>query len=131
MTYETSFTMRGAAKVTLQHHQILRLPRKMTLQNFQEISRKQLKRHLQPKGSNLALLLPKVISESAFGIKSALIAKVISEVLYRRMRCHHFPINDTICIKIFNYIFFMFVTHTARVSTSENFCLGVVCEVLY
>ena len=107
-----------------------------------------------PKGSNLALLLLKVISESAFGIKSAfdvksafryhfcyrkallaskalLIAKVISGVLYRRMRHHHFLTHDTICIKIFNYILFMFVTHTARVSTNENFCFGVDCEVLY
>ena len=31
VTYETSFTMRGETEVTLQHHQILRLPRKMTL----------------------------------------------------------------------------------------------------
>ena len=30
ITYETSFTMRGATNVTLQTHQILRLPRKMT-----------------------------------------------------------------------------------------------------
>ena len=47
VTHETLFTMRGAAAVILQHHQILRLPRKMTLQNFTEASRKQLKRHLQ------------------------------------------------------------------------------------
>ena len=31
ITYETSFTMRGTSKVTLQPHQILRLPRKMNL----------------------------------------------------------------------------------------------------
>ena len=31
VTYETSFPMRGASKVTLQHHQILRLPRKMNV----------------------------------------------------------------------------------------------------
>ena len=31
LTYETSFTMRGATSVTLQLHQILRLPRKMNL----------------------------------------------------------------------------------------------------
>ena len=31
VTYETSFTMRGATGITLQPHQILRLPRKMTL----------------------------------------------------------------------------------------------------
>ena len=42
VTYETWFTMRRAT-----HHRILRLPRKMTLQNFTEISAKQLKRHLQ------------------------------------------------------------------------------------
>ena len=30
ITYETSFTMRGATGVTIQPHQILRLPRKMT-----------------------------------------------------------------------------------------------------
>ena len=29
--FETSFPMRGASKVTLQHHQILRLPRKMNV----------------------------------------------------------------------------------------------------
>ena len=31
LTHETSFTMRGATRVTLQLHQILRLPRKMNL----------------------------------------------------------------------------------------------------
>ena len=31
VTYETSFTMRGATSITLQPHQILRLPRKMAL----------------------------------------------------------------------------------------------------
>ena len=31
VTYETSFPMRGASKVTLQHQQILRLPRKMNV----------------------------------------------------------------------------------------------------
>ena len=33
VTYETSFPMRGATKVTLQPHQILRLPRKMNVIN--------------------------------------------------------------------------------------------------
>ena len=46
-THETLFTMRGATSVIVQTHQILRLPRKMTLQNFAKISRKQLKRHFQ------------------------------------------------------------------------------------
>ena len=39
--------MRGATNVTLQTHQILRLPRKMTIQHLAEICRKQLKRHFQ------------------------------------------------------------------------------------
>ena len=33
VTYETSFPMRGASEVTLQPHQILRLPRKMNVLN--------------------------------------------------------------------------------------------------
>ena len=47
VTYETLFTMGGATGVIHQPHQILRLPRKITLQNRREIYRKQLKRHLQ------------------------------------------------------------------------------------
>ena len=39
--------MRGTTGVILEHHRILRLPRKMTLQHFKEISRKQLTRHFQ------------------------------------------------------------------------------------
>ena len=34
VTYETSFPMRGASKVTLQPHQILRLPRNLEAQDF-------------------------------------------------------------------------------------------------
>ena len=47
VTYETSFTTRGATGITLQPHQILRLPRKIALQNLRKICRKQLKRHFQ------------------------------------------------------------------------------------
>ena len=47
IAYETSFTMRGATGVPLQPPQILRLPRKMTRQNFKENVRKQVKRHFQ------------------------------------------------------------------------------------
>ena len=47
LTYETSFPMRGATGVTIQPHQILRLPRKMTLQDFKENLQKQVKRHFQ------------------------------------------------------------------------------------
>ena len=43
VTYETSFTMRGATSITLQPHQILRLPRKMTLM----IDCRRMERHLQ------------------------------------------------------------------------------------
>ena len=39
--------MRGATNVTLQTHQILHLPRKMTIQHLAEIGGKQLKRHFQ------------------------------------------------------------------------------------
>ena len=39
--------MRGETNVTLQTHQILRLPRKMTIQHLAEICGKQLKRHFQ------------------------------------------------------------------------------------
>ena len=47
VTYETLFTMRGATSITLQPHQILRLPRKIALQNQRKICRKQLKHHFQ------------------------------------------------------------------------------------
>ena len=47
LTYETSFPMRGATGVTIQPHQILRLPRKMTLQDVKENLQKQVKRHFQ------------------------------------------------------------------------------------
>ena len=46
VTYESSFTMRGATGITLQPHQILCLPRKIAFQNLREIARKQLKPHL-------------------------------------------------------------------------------------
>ena len=47
VTYETLFTMRGTTDGILQHHRILRLPRKLTLETFPKISRKLLKRHFQ------------------------------------------------------------------------------------
>ena len=47
ITYETSFTLRGATGVTIQPHQILRLPRKIALQNFWQNLWKQMKRHFQ------------------------------------------------------------------------------------
>ena len=47
VTHETLFTMPGVTSVIVQTHQILRLPRKMTVQNLKEICRKRMKRHFQ------------------------------------------------------------------------------------
>ena len=46
-TNETLFTLRRATCVIVQTHQILRLPRKMTVQNLKEICWKRMKRHFQ------------------------------------------------------------------------------------
>ena len=46
ITYETSFTMRGATGITLQSHQRLHLPRKIAIQNLREICWKRLRRHV-------------------------------------------------------------------------------------
>ena len=47
VTHDTSFTMRGATDLILQHHQILRLPRKIALQKQRKMRPKQLKRQFQ------------------------------------------------------------------------------------
>ena len=47
ITYETSFTVRGATGLPLQHHQILRLPHKIAVPNFWQNLWKQVKRHFQ------------------------------------------------------------------------------------
>ena len=93
-----------------------------------------------PKGSNLTLLHPKVISESAFTVKSAFDTKsAIGKRFYYQKRFwyqkwyrkspiaewyHHFPINDIVFIITLTilklYMFFMFVTHTACVSTKKT-----------
>ena len=39
LTYETSLTMRGAGGIALRHHQLLRLPRKIALQNLREFAK--------------------------------------------------------------------------------------------
>ena len=46
-TNETLFTMRGTTCIIVQTHQILRLPRKMTVPNLKEIGWKRMKRHFQ------------------------------------------------------------------------------------
>ena len=45
--------MRGTTGGILQHHRILRLPLKLTLETFTKISRKLLKRHLQTDPSRI------------------------------------------------------------------------------
>ena len=47
ITYETSFTMRRATGLPLQHYQILRLPQKIPFANFLENLWKRMKRHFQ------------------------------------------------------------------------------------
>ena len=47
ITCETSFTVRGATGLPLQHHQILRLPHKIPFPNFWQNLWKQVKRHFQ------------------------------------------------------------------------------------
>ena len=47
ITYETSFTMRGATGINLQPQQILRLPRKIAVANLWDMYWKQLKLHFQ------------------------------------------------------------------------------------
>ena len=47
LTYETSFTMRGATGINLQPHQILHLPRKIAFPNLREIYWKHLNWHFQ------------------------------------------------------------------------------------
>ena len=51
-TNETLFTMRGATCVIVQTHQILRLPRKMTVQNLKEICWKRMKFPMRGRSEN-------------------------------------------------------------------------------
>ncbi len=93
VTYETSFTMRGATGLTLEPHEILRLPRKIALQTLREICRKQLKFHLlRAAGSTMIRVWPKhrlVISHppgrrgcvSRFGIESCIENYTIDRIL--------------------------------------------------
>ena len=47
VTHDTLFTTRGVTNVIVQTHQILPLPRKMTVQSLKEICCKRMKRHFQ------------------------------------------------------------------------------------
>ena len=88
ITYETSFPMRGATGVTIQPHQILRLPRKMTLQDFKENLQKQVKRHFQC-GDDPRMIRP--WSEQ----KTQTATRLVTEVTFRAHHEHFLLKNAT------------------------------------
>ena len=92
ITYETSFTMRGATGITLQPHQILRLPRKSALQNLSEILRKRLKRQFQC-GDDSSMIRPWSEHESEHEL-------VISHPPVRQASFSRF--RDAFCIENYN-----------------------------
>ena len=83
VTYN-SFTMRGATGVTIQPHQILRLPQKITLQHFRENFRKRIKRHFQC-GADPSMI-------RAWHHQSA--TRLATEVIFRD-RHEHFLLKNT------------------------------------
>ena len=102
LTYETSFPMRGATGVTIQPHQILRLPRKMTLQDFKENLQKQVKRHFQC-GADPSMIRawsehdPSMIrawSEHDPTMKTQTATRLASEVTFRAHH-EHFLLKNT------------------------------------
>ena len=80
LTYETSFPMRGATGVTIQPRQILRLPRKMTLQDVKENLQKQVKRHFQC-GADPTMI--RAWSEHDPSMKTQTATRLASEVTFR------------------------------------------------
>ena len=91
LTYETSFPMRGATGVTIQPHQILRLPRKMTLQDFKENLQKQMKRHFQC-GADPSMIRP--WSDHDPTMKTQTATRLASEVTFRAHH-EHFLLKNT------------------------------------
>ena len=91
LTYETSFPMRGATGVTIQPHQILRLPRKMTLQDFKENLQKQMKRHFQC-GADPSMIRP--WSDHDPTMKTQTATRLVSEVTFRAHH-EHFLLKNT------------------------------------
>ena len=85
VTYETSFTMRGATSITLQPHQILRLPRKIAFQNLREIVRKQLKCHLQCAADSSMI---RTWSEHDPTMNSSSRTRPFAEVTFRASKTH-------------------------------------------
>ena len=91
LAYETSFPMRGATGVTIQPHQILRLPRKMTLQDFKENLQKQVKRHFQC-GADPSMI--RAWSEHDPTMKTQTATRLASEVTFRAHH-EHFLLKNT------------------------------------
>ena len=91
LTYETSFPMRGATGVTIQPHQILRLPRKMTLQDFKENLQKRMKRHFQC-GADPSMIRP--WSDDDPTMKTQTATRLASEVTFRAHH-EHFLLKNT------------------------------------
>ena len=91
LRYETSFPMRGATGVTIQPHQILRLPRKMTLQDFKENLQKQMKRHFQC-GADPSMIRP--WSDHDPTMKTQTATRLASEVTFRAHH-EHFLLKNT------------------------------------
>ena len=91
ITYETSFTMRGATGVTIQPHQILRLPRKIALQNFWQNLWKEMKRHFQC-GDDPRMIRP--WSEHDPTMKTQTATRLASEVTFRAPQ-EHFLLKNT------------------------------------
>ena len=85
VTYETSFTMRRATGITLQPHQILRLPRKIAFQNLREIVRKQLKCHWQCATDSTGI---RPWSERDLSMNSSSRACPFAEVTFRASGTH-------------------------------------------
>ena len=84
-TYETSFPMRGATTITLQPHQILRLPRKIAFQNLREIVRKQLKCQFQCAADSNMI---RTWSEPDPSMNSSSRTRPFAEVTFRASETH-------------------------------------------
>ena len=85
VTYGTSFTMRGATGITLQPHQILRLPRKSALQNLSEILRERLKRQFQCAADSSMI---RTWSEHDPTMNSSSRTRPFAEVTFRASKTH-------------------------------------------
>ena len=84
-TYETSFPMRGATSITLQPHQILRLPRKIAFQNLSEILRERLKRQFQCAADSSMI---RTWSEHDPTMNSSSRTRPFAEVTFRASKTH-------------------------------------------